>query len=113
MARITVESIQIETIVGTYRFERHAKQIVELTFSFESDITKAAKNDDLKHADDYAKITNKIKHFTRKTKFLLIETLATEIYRILTHEFELKNVELTLRKPAAIKAAKYVEISLP
>jgi len=78
-ARISVNKIICETIIGIYPDELFVPQKVELGFSFEYDCEQAISTDSIDNAVDYAILTEDLKAFVSGSKFNLLETLTAEI----------------------------------
>jgi dihydroneopterin aldolase len=78
-ARISVNKILCETIIGIYPDELYEKQKVEFGFSFEYDCKQAISADSIDEAVDYAVLTEYLKTFVSSNKFNLLETLTANI----------------------------------
>jgi len=78
-ARISVNKILCETIIGIYPDELFAPQKVEFGFSFEYNCEQAISDDSIDKAVDYAVLTEELKTFIYSSKFNLLETLTVEI----------------------------------
>lgn len=78
-ARLSVNNILCETLIGIYPYERSAAQTVEFGFSFEYNCEQAITADSIENAIDYAALTNELKTFVSSSKFNLLETLAYKI----------------------------------
>jgi len=79
IARISVNKILCETIIGIYPDELFAPQKVEFGFSFEYDCKQAISEDSIDKAVDYAILTEDLKAFVSNSKFNLLETLTSKI----------------------------------
>jgi len=78
-ARISVNKILCETIIGIYPDELLASQKVEFGFSFEYDCKQAISADSIDKAVDYAVLAEDLKTFVSNSKFNLLETLTANI----------------------------------
>ena len=78
-ARISVNKILCETIIGIYPDELYEKQKVEFGFSFEYDCEQAISEDSIDKAVDYAVLAEDLKIFVSSRKFNLLETLTAKI----------------------------------
>jgi len=78
-ARISVNNILCETIIGIYPDELFAPQKVEFGFSFDYNCEQAISADSIDKAVDYAILTEDLKTFVSNSKFNLLETLTAEI----------------------------------
>jgi len=79
IARISVNKILCETIIGIYPDELFAPQKVEFGFSFEYDCNQAISEDSIDKAVDYAVLAEDLKTFVSSSKFNLLETLTAKI----------------------------------
>jgi dihydroneopterin aldolase len=64
------------------------------------DIARIARTDQLKEAFDYAAISRRVIEFAQKEQFVLIETMAERLARLILKEFGVKSMTLRLRKIA-------------
>jgi len=78
-ARISVNKILCETLIGIYPDELYEKQMVEFGVSFEYDCEQAISADSIDEAVDYATLTEYLKTFVSSGKFNLLETLTANI----------------------------------
>jgi FolB domain-containing protein len=78
-AKLSVNKILCETIIGIYPYELSTPQMVEFGFSFEYDCEPAIFADLIDKAIDYAILTEELKTFISGSKFNLLETLTAEV----------------------------------
>ena len=78
-AKVSVNKILCETLIGIYPDELYEKQMVEFGFSFEYDCKQAISADSIDEAVDYAVLTEDLKTFISGSKFNLLETLTANI----------------------------------
>jgi len=78
-AKISVNKILCETIIGIYPDELLTPQKVEFGFSFDYDCEQAIFADSIEKAVDYAVLTENLKTFVSGSKFNLLESLTVEI----------------------------------
>ncbi len=72
----------------------------------------SAVDDDLSKTLDYEAISNFIAAYCQEHVFELIETLAERLCQELIIKFGIVEIELTVRKPAAIPAASAVGVKI-
>ena len=77
-----------------------------------SDISKAAKSDDLKGTLDYQAVTERIQAFASENTFELIETLAEGIASLVLEEFGAPWIRVKLDKGQAVKGVKNVGVAI-
>lgn len=77
-----------------------------------TDASAPAREDDLSLAVDYATAAGRVAALTMEGKFKLVETLAEHIAALLLHEFPIQRVRVEVEKPAAIREADSVGVSI-
>lgn len=112
MAKIFIRDLKIDAIIGVLPQERILPQPIFIDLEIVTDITEAAKTDDLKDVIDYAKIAQRITDFVSHSQFQLLETLAEKISELLFNEFNISHLLLQIAKPNAIANAKQAGIFL-
>jgi dihydroneopterin aldolase len=110
--KILVEGLEVRCIIGTLPRERKTKQTLSIDLEFPVSVRRAARRDNLKDAINYKKIADRTAEFVSTSRFYLIETLAENLAQILLREFQLKELLLRIRKPAALKNAKSVGVEI-
>ncbi|KAA0011699.1 dihydroneopterin aldolase [Billgrantia pellis] len=112
MDRVLIESLEVETVIGVYDWERTIRQRLTLDLELATDIRPAAADDDLALTLDYAAISQRIAHFADEHAFSLVETFAERLAQALLAEFPIPWLRLTLRKPGAVPAAAAVGVRI-
>ncbi len=112
LAKIFIQQLQVNTIIGVYDFERKNKQSVFLDIEMHYNASQAIASDNLEYALDYHKISNEIHDFIAQSRFQLIETMADKVcLKLLNHE-QIQKVILTINKPHALQKAKNVSVKI-
>ncbi|MEQ4537433.1 MAG: dihydroneopterin aldolase [Billgrantia sp.] len=109
---VLIESLELETVIGVYDWERTIRQRLVLDLELATDIRPAAADDDLTKTLDYAAISQRIQHFADEHDFALVETFAERLAELLMTEFSVPWLRLTLRKPGAVPAAAAVGVRI-
>lgn len=113
MDTIIIEGLTIECIIGCLAWERDVKQKVILDLALDTDITQAAKTDDVKDCLNYDLLCQELTTFIQESRFHLMETLAETIAaRIFKGYPACAALRLTVNKPAAVGNAKQVGLSI-
>lgn len=110
--RIFIEALEIPCIIGIFDWERKQKQTVMIDLEFPANVRKAAKQDRIKDAVDYKKISKFVIQTVSESRFQLIETLAETLAGKLLKKFRLKSIRLRVSKPGALRGAKNVGIEI-
>lgn len=108
--RVFIHGLNIETIIGVYERERNIKQTVLIDIEMTLASQPVVESDDLRSTVDYDAVSIRVTSFVENTEYQLIETLAEKIAELVLSEFTVKNLQLTLSKPGAVKNAKNVGI---
>ncbi|QOR37890.1 dihydroneopterin aldolase [Billgrantia diversa] len=109
---VLIESLELETVIGVYDWERSIRQRLTLDLELATDIRPAAADDDLTKTLDYAAISQRIAGFADEHDFALVETFAERLAQLLMGEFGVPWLRLTLRKPGAVPTAAAVGVRI-
>lgn len=109
---IFLKELEVDCIIGVNDWERMVKQTVSIDYAIPCDIRPAAESDDLEDATDYKSISKWIIDYVEDTEFELIETLAQRIAEGCLENFDIPEIELTVRKPGAVRHSQTVGISI-
>ena len=109
---VFINDLRIETIIGIFDWEREVKQTVSLDLEMAHDNALAAATDDIQHALDYKSVAKRLIQFIEAAEFLLVETMAEEIAKLVMTEFTVPWLRLTVRKPGALRGARDVGVRI-
>lgn len=112
MDKILVKDLRLRCIIGINEFERREKQDVTINVVIWSNLTEAAKTDDIRKTVDYKEITKGIIKLVEGSEFCLVETLAEKIAQSCLQHARVKKVRVTLEKPGALRFARSVGVSI-
>ncbi len=107
---VFIHDLQIETVIGIYDWERKIRQTVSLDIEMATDISKAAKSDDIEDTLSYKTVAKRLIEFVQQSEFELVEALAEKICSIVMDEFSVPWIKLTLHKPGAVRGSKSVGV---
>lgn len=110
MDKIIISELSVETIIGTYDWERQLKQKIVLDIEIETDIHGVASEDDLRKTIDYSTVAKKVVTFIGSSQFQLIETLAEKTASFIKNEFQVPLLRLRVTKQNAVTDAKSVSL---
>lgn len=116
--RIFLRDMQFYGYHGVYGEENRLGQRFVISVEMESDVSAAAKNDDLSMTVNYGEVYNVVKEIAEGPPRRLVETVADEIARAVLERFALvQRVRVRLDKPGApiagVFAAAGVEVERP
>lgn len=107
---ISLKGIQVDCVIGVWKWERHTRQKVVINIDMATDIRKAAASDQLEDTLDYKGVSKRISAFVADSAFNLVETMAERIADILVEEFSIPWCRVEVEKPAALRGVRNVGI---
>lgn len=107
---VFIRELRVDVIIGVFDWERCVRQSVVLDLELASDNRRAAANDDIADAVDYAAISQRVVDFIETSEFRLIETMAEQVAALVLAEFGVAWLRLRLCKPGAVAAARDVGV---
>lgn len=112
MNKIIIAGLEVNCIVGIKPEERLKTQQVIVDIKLSTDLSKAAETDDVNDTVDYDSLSENIVGFIEKSDFRLLEKLAYETAKLAKEISKAREVTIAIKKPAAIKRAKYASVEL-
>lgn len=107
---VFIRDLKVETVIGIYDWEKRVKQTVSLDIDMATDISKAAKSDQIDDAVSYKTVAKRVVEFVSESRHELVESLAENICQLILSEFPVPWVRLELHKPGAVRAARSVGV---
>ncbi|TCS43055.1 dihydroneopterin aldolase [Reinekea marinisedimentorum] len=105
---VYIHGLEVESLIGVYDFERHARQKLILDFDIDFDCAAAGATDDLSLALDYDRLSRLVRDWCAEQTFELIESIGEGLCRLVHQEFGVKRVRLAINKPAAVPGCSAV-----
>ena len=112
MDKIFIRDLKLQTIIGTFPHERHAKQTVTINVIIFCDLNSAVKSDSLNDTVNYKEIKLAIKELVKNSQFFLIEKLAGEIIELILKTDKVKGCTVTVDKPHALRFSQSVAVEM-
>ena len=81
---IFINDLRVDTVIGVWEWERRIRQILVMHVEMGVDISFAGETDDLSKTVDYKAVNDRVRSFTSKSEFKLVETLAEKISEMLS-----------------------------
>lgn len=103
MDQILLHDIRLTVYLGVPVAERSRTQEVFLDVSLGCDTRPAGLSDNFQDAIDYGAVLHTIQRVATANPYFLIETMVESIAAAILAEFPATQVQLRLRKPAALK----------
>jgi len=107
---VYIRDLRIDTTIGIYDWEREVRQTVSLDLEMATDISAAARSDDIQYALNYKAVAKRIIAHVESSDCLLVERLAEEVADLVLAEFPVPWLRLRLSKPGALRGARDVGI---
>lgn len=109
---IRIEQLELECLVGINEWERLAKQRITVDIAMNVDLSAAGKSDSIRDTIDYQVVVDAITAEVNSSSYKLVEALAARIAEICMADERAESVEVTLRKPGALKNTTAVGITI-
>lgn len=114
--KIIIKDLEIDCIIGIRKKERLQKQKIHVTAEIFTDIKKAGKSSNIKDTINYfsiiQNIKNQIKNLAVKNEYLLLESMAEDIAKIILKNKKAKEVRVLVKKPKAVDKGKYAAVEI-
>ena len=110
MDTIFLKDIRVQTIVGVWDWERQMPQTVSIDLELGADVRRAAETDNIESTLDYRAVAKRVSGFVAESRFQLIESMAEGIAEIVTGEFAVPWVKVTVHKPGAVRGSSDVGV---
>lgn len=108
---VIIADLSIDCIVGILPHERVAEQPLWLDVELDLDFGPAAQSESVAFTVDYAAVSMALIDHIRHKQYQLVETLAVDCCQlILAAHPRVTRVKITVKKPAAVPAARYVGV---
>ncbi len=91
--------LRVSTVIGVYDWEREIEQALTFSIDMAADVSKAARNDDIRDALDYSAVAQAVKTVVLEGRFQLIETAAEAVAQRLVADYGLAWVRVEVVKP--------------
>ncbi len=112
MDTVFIESLEVDTVIGAYDWERTIRQQLLVDVQMGWDNRPCAAEDALHLALDYAAVSEKINGFAQNSQFELVETFAEKLAAVLMAEFNIPWLRLKITKPGAVAQARGVGVEI-
>jgi dihydroneopterin aldolase len=110
--RVFIRGLKAFSVIGAYAWERDIRQPLLIDLELACDMSRAAKNDALDDALDYAAISNAVVTAVEAASFQLLEALAEHLANLVLDDFPVQGLVLSITKPGAVPAAEAVGVRI-
>ena len=106
--QVGFRDLEVRCIIGVREREREQEQLLLADVGLTYNAAEAAASDELQHAVDYSLAARSVAETLRECRFELLERACAAVASALLLQFpQSVEVEVTLKKPQAIEAARY------
>jgi 7,8-dihydroneopterin aldolase/epimerase/oxygenase len=109
MDQITLSDLEVRYRVGVTEAERAQPQRLLVSVEMEHDVSRAAAADALTETIDYYAVAQRLLRLGDDRQWRLIETLATDIARVILEEFQPCRVTIEVKK-FVLPQARHVSV---
>jgi len=110
--RIQIEDLVVRTVIGIFDRERDRCQEVVINITLWTDITAAARSDDIEQAVDYRSLTKNIIEHVTSSHCMLLERLVEEISGLILENEAIVATRVKVEKPGALRFSRSVGIEI-
>ncbi len=107
---VRIEQLELDCVIGINPWERLTKQRVTIDIEMNADLTKAGASDAIEYTINYRTISKAIISEIEESSYGLVEALAARIAEICLQDPLTQSVEVTVRKPGAVRNASAVGV---
>ena len=110
--KVIIKDLIFNTFIGLHDFEKNKKQIIKFNIEIHTNNKLHPDEQDLNSIINYEDVINKIETITNKKHYLLLETLAEDIFSNLFENKNIISIKLKIEKPEIIKNTSSVGIEI-
>jgi D-erythro-7,8-dihydroneopterin triphosphate epimerase len=107
---IRIERLELDCIIGINPWERLTKQRITIDIEMNTDLSAAGKSDAIEDTINYRTISKAITSEIEASSYGLVEALAARVAAICLEDERVESVEITVRKPGAVRKATAVGV---
>ncbi len=109
---IRIERLELDCLIGVNPWERLTKQRITIDISMDVDLSAAGESDSIRDTVDYRGVAKAVTAAVNSSSYRLVEALAARIAKICMVNERVQSVEVTLRKPGAVRNAAAVGVTI-
>ena len=110
--KVIIRDLEVECIAGIRKRERTERQKVYVTAEIYTGTKKAAKSSNIKDTINYSSLIRNIKKLLINKKYLLLETMAEDIAKLILKDKKANKAKVLVKKPKAVAKGKYAAIEI-
>ena len=110
--KIVIEDLLVRCVLGIGEEERRDRQDVLINIELYTDLRKPGKTDRLEDAVDYHIVKKRVLTFVEQSQCHLVEALAERISEICLESTAVREVNVRVHKPGALRFARSVGVEI-
>jgi FolB domain-containing protein len=107
---VRIEQLELDCIIGINPWERLTKQRITIDIEINADLSAAGKSDAIEDTINYRTISKAVTSEIEESSYGLVEALAARVAEICLDDERAQSVEVTVRKPGAVRKAAAVGV---
>jgi len=112
MDKIIIRDLLVRCIIGVTPEERREKQDVLISVALSVDLSVPGKSDRVEDAVNYRPLKKRILALAERSEYHLIEALAERVAVECLEEARIREVQVTVEKPSALRFARTVGVEI-
>lgn len=107
---VRIERLELDCIIGINPWERLTKQRITIDIEMNADLSAAGESDAIEDTINYRTVSKAVTAEVEASSYGLVEALAARVAEICLEDENTQSVEVTVRKPGAVRKASAVGV---
>lgn len=107
---VRIERLELDCVIGINPWERLTKQRITIDIEINTDLSAAGASDAIEDTINYRTISKAVTSEIEASSYGLVEALAARVAEICLEDERAQSVEITVRKPGAVRKADAVGV---
>ena len=107
---VRIERLELDCVIGINPWERLTKQRITIDIEINADLSVAGASDAIEDTINYRTISKAVTSAVEEYSYGLVEALAARVAEICLEDERAQSVEITVRKPGAVRKADAVAV---
>lgn len=107
---VRIEQLVLDCVIGINPWERLTKQRITIDIEMNADLSSAGDSDAIEDTINYRTVSKAVTAEIEASSYGLVEALASRVAEICLEDKRVQSVEVTVRKPGAVRKATAVGV---
>jgi FolB domain-containing protein len=107
---VRIERLVLDCVIGINPWERLTKQRITIDIEMNADLSAAGASDAIEDTINYRTVSKAVTAEIEASSYGLVEALASRVAEICLEDERVQSVEVTVRKPGAVRKATAVGV---